>query len=182
MSAAAILEEAYRHGFDLWADNDNLVVEADPPIPDGLLEMLRAHKGQLLAVLPDRSNGWQPEDWHELFNERAGFAEYEAGLSRTEAERQAFDCCMAEWLNRHPAGSIPDRCAWCRAEDSAPGSVILPFGTQPARHIWLHASCWQPWFSARQALARAVLHRMGLPVLNAGRQSDFPTDFEKSGD
>jgi hypothetical protein len=37
----------------------------------------------------ENDNGWNEEDWRAAFNERAGILEYDGGLPRSEAERQA---------------------------------------------------------------------------------------------
>ena len=41
---------------------------------------------------------WDAADWHAYYNERAAIAEYEGGLSRSKAEKQAFACCVTRWL------------------------------------------------------------------------------------
>ena len=51
MSAAALLAEARRFGACLAANDGRLVVKARAPLPDALVADLRAHKGELLALL-----------------------------------------------------------------------------------------------------------------------------------
>ena len=63
-------------------------------------------------------DGWSAEDWRLFFEERAAIAEFDGGLSRTEAEAQALACCIVEWLNRNPTPSAPGRCVWCDQADS----------------------------------------------------------------
>src|SRR5215203_29452 len=60
-----------------------------------------------------------------------------------------------EWLNQHPCPSPAGRCAWCGAVETA-GAVIVPFGTEPGTHTWLHAECWPAWQQARRAQAQAL--------------------------
>jgi hypothetical protein len=63
---------------------------------------------------------------------------------------------IVRWLDDHPAPSPAGRCAWCsQAEGSQ--AVVLPFGTEPGTHTWLHAQCWRPWHEARRAAAISVL-------------------------
>ena len=77
------------------------------------------------------------------------------------AETMALECCVVEWLNQHPAASAPGRCAWCGNAES-PGAVVLPFGTEPGTHTWLHAECWSGWHRARKTDAIAALGAMGI--------------------
>ena len=83
---------------------------------------------------------WGAEDWRARFDERAGFLEHDCGLVRAEAEFQAFDCCLVEWLNQHPAPSQSGRCAWC-SKSETPSARVLPFGAGE-HHAWLHPECW----------------------------------------
>ena len=41
-------------------------------------------------------NDWSAEDWQVFFDERAGIAEFDGGLSRPEAEAQARASCVEE--------------------------------------------------------------------------------------
>ena len=52
----------------------------------------------------DRTD-WRPEDWRARFNERAGFLEHDGGWPRVEAEVQALEQCIVEWLNANPSFS-----------------------------------------------------------------------------
>ena len=88
---------------------------------------------------------------------------------------RAFTCCVAEWLNRNPVRSPPDRCLRC-GEAEQGHDPLLPFGTERTGHAWLHSQCWSAWHAARQAEAVAALEAMAIatPV-------GFPNDFEKNG-
>ena len=113
-----------------------------------------------LAVV--RSGGWTTEDWLAFFDERTGIAEFDGRLSLVEAEARAIDYCIAEWLTRHPVPSPPGRCAWCNGTELS-GAVVLPFGTEPGAHTWLHGECWPAWCNSRKAEAVAALAAMGVP-------------------
>ncbi len=57
---------------------------------------------------------WDAEDWRAYFDERAGIAGHDGGLSRVDAKQRAFECCVMEWLWRNPPpASGPERCAHC---------------------------------------------------------------------
>jgi hypothetical protein len=63
---------------------------------------------------------------------------------------------IVRWLDDHPAPSPAGRCAWCnQAERSY--AVVLPFGTEPGTHTWLHSECWHDWHKARHATAALAL-------------------------
>ena len=69
---------------------------------------------------------------------------------------------IVRWLDEHPAPSSPGQCAWCRQPDRS-DAVVLPFGTVPGTHTWLHARCWGAWHAARRATAAAaIIGRAGL--------------------
>jgi hypothetical protein len=51
---------------------------------------------------------------------------------------------LIHWLNEHPAPSRIGECVWCGKPESRDGTV-LPFGTEPGTHTWLHAECWLAW-------------------------------------
>ena len=63
---------------------------------------------------------------------------------------------IVRWLDEHPAPSSPGQCAWCRQPDRS-DAVVLPFGTVPGTHTWLHARCWGAWHAARRATAAAAI-------------------------
>ena len=71
-------------------------------------------------------------------------------------KHRTLEACIVEWLNQHPAPSMPQRCAWCGKPES-PGAVVLPFGTEPGTHAWLHDECWHAWYAGRKADAVAAL-------------------------
>ena len=111
---------------------------------------------------------WGAEDWQARFDERAGFLEHDDGLSRAEAEVQAFECCIVEWLNRNPSFSLARRCAWC-GKPETPSAVVVPFGTELGTHAWLHAGCWPAWHQRRRGDAVLALRGMGITM---GRDHD----------
>ena len=75
---------------------------------------------------------------------------------RKAAEAQAFECCVVEWLNRHPVCSPPGRCLGCGGNENT-YDQLLPYGAEPTGHAWLHSSCWEAWHANRKATAAAVL-------------------------
>ena len=98
-----------------------------------------------------------PQDWQEFYDERAAVLEHDHELPKPEAEARAWEWCIVEWLNQHPAPSEPDQCAWC----GKPGDVgvVVPFGIEAT---WLHHACWKPWHQERRQEAVSTLAEMGI--------------------
>jgi hypothetical protein len=130
-----------------------------PPV--GVMNLLSRHKADVIALLRSGSDGWSGEDWRALFEERAAIAEFDGGLPRASAEASAFACCVAEWLNRNPVRSPPGRCLGCGGNEQA-HDKLLPFGTEPTGHAWLHSRCWEAWHASRKVEAVAVLSTFGI--------------------
>jgi hypothetical protein len=78
MSAAEILADLARRGIRLEADPERLRYYPRSALTPDLLERLKANKAELLASI-------------ERFDERAAIMEFDAGLSRHEAERLAWN-------------------------------------------------------------------------------------------
>jgi hypothetical protein len=162
MSAAEALRAAHAAGVHIIVDGDDLMLEAAIPPPAAVLDDLSRHKADIVVMLRPGRDSWSVEDWRAFFDERAGIAEFEGGLSRAEAEAHAHSCCVAEWLNHHPMRSLPGHCYGCGEVEQA-GEPLLPFGTEDTGHTWLHSRCWPDWHSARKAQAAAALGAMGTP-------------------
>jgi hypothetical protein len=152
MSAIAALKAARAAGVHLRIEDNDLVLEASAAPPSAVLDLLSLNKVAIVTMLRSGVESWSTEDWRVFFGERAGIAEFDGGLPPTKAEALAFAACVTEWLNQHPVPSAPGRCAWCGRPES-PGAMVVPFGTEPGTHTWLHAECWPDWQRARSAEA-----------------------------
>jgi len=156
MSAIHALKAARDAGVRIDVDGDVLMLDADAAPPAAVLNLLSHHKAGVMALLRTGSDGWSGEDWWAYFDERTGTAECAGGLPRDQAEARAFACCVAEWLNRNPVRSPPGRCLGCgKAEHGQ--DPLLPFGTEPTDHAWLHSRCWPAWHASRKAEAVSAL-------------------------
>src|SRR5262249_43463942 len=109
-------------------------------------------------------------DWRARFDERAGFLEHDCGLLPVEAEVQAFEHCIVEWLNANPVQSLAGRCAWCGKVETRSIKVV-PFGAGE-HHAWLHAYCWPAWHQLRRAEATAALRTMGIALRGSFGEHD----------
>ena len=124
MSALEVLNRARAVGVDIGIDGDDLVLEAACQPPDEIIEALSSHKAEIAALLRPSSDGWKAEDWQAYYDKHAGIAEFDAGTSRRDAEARAFECCVVEWMNRHPEPSDPGHCAWCKRQDQS-GHIVV---------------------------------------------------------
>ena len=135
--------------------------------PAQTLQFGPAENGGPYTTMPEEvGRGQRPgslnkDDWQVFFAEQAAIAESDGGLSTTEAEASAYECCVIEWLNRHPETSSPGQCAWCGASEK-PERILVPFGTERSGHAWLHHECWELWYQRRRSRARQELRRMGV--------------------
>lgn len=167
MSAAEALRAARNAGIGLHVDGIDLVLEASAPPAAALLDLLTRHKADLVVLLQSGDDGLSAEDWRALYDERAGIAEFDGGLTRPEAEALAFECCVVEWLNRSFEHSPPGNCLACGGGDSAYHG-LLPHGFEPTGHVWLHSRCWPAWHAGRRADAATALKAMGIQDRSKG--------------
>jgi len=159
MKAAEALRTARVAGVEIAVDGEDLVLEATSPPPEPVLDALSRNKAGIVALLRPGDDGWSADDWQVYFDERAGIVEFDGGLPRPEAEAQAFACCVSEWMNRNPATSSPDRCLACGGDDST-HDPLLPYGTEPHGHAWVHSGCWPAWHESRKGEAIAALAKI----------------------
>jgi hypothetical protein len=166
MSAVMALRAARALGVELTVEGNDLLLEAASEPPAAAVESLVRHKAEIITLLRPNSDGWLAEEWRSFFEERAAIAEFDAGLPRTDAEAQAFECCIVEWLNRNPTPSGAGRCTWC-GQTETNSAVVVPYRTEPGTHAWLHTECWPAWQEFRRSQALEALTRIGI-----GRLSD----------
>jgi hypothetical protein len=160
MSATEALRAAHAAGVTVVFDGEGLLLEADAEPPQAVLDVLARNKPAILALLRSGQHGCTAEDWRARFDERAGFLQHDGGWSRLEAEVQAFEQCIIEWLNANPTFSLAGRCAWC-GKPETPSAMVLPFGAGE-HHAWLHADCWPAWRQSRRSEAVLALRGMGI--------------------
>ena len=103
MSAVETLKVAQAAGIWIDVDGADLVLAAATRPPPTLMRILARDKAEILRLLRPANDIWSPADWQALFEERAAIAEFDGGLSRTQAEAHALAHCAAEWLERQGA-------------------------------------------------------------------------------
>lgn len=93
MTVLELLENLKKRGVDLAPAGESLRYRAPAgALTPDLRQALAAHKAEVLAHLrgeavglPPHVGDW-PEEWLEVFIERAGIMEFDGGLPREEAE------------------------------------------------------------------------------------------------
>jgi hypothetical protein len=155
MNAIDALKVAHAADIKIALDGDDLALTAASEPPTPVLDALTRHKREIVALLRPDPDGWTA-DWQVYFDERSGIAEFDGGLTRADAETQAFQCCVVEWLNRNPVSSPPGRCLGCGGRENTTDR-LLPYGTEQTGHAWLHSRCWEAWHANRKAKAVAIL-------------------------
>jgi hypothetical protein len=183
MNAAEALRMANETGVQLSVEGNSLVLDAKKRPPDEILNALRRHKAEILALLAASDDAWSTEDWKAIFDERASIAEFDGRLPRAQAEAQAFECCVLEWLKRHPAGpSSPGRCVCCGQGRQSEKSVV-PFEINTRERTWLYSLCCEVWHRDRRMKAEEALSALGLKTIaedSGKRPANFPNYFAKN--
>ena len=181
MSAIEVLRLARGSGIHIGLKGSDLILDADRKPALRVLEAIRRHKAGIVALLTAPEGDWTVEDWRVFYDERAGIAEFDGARTRADAEAVAFECCIVEWLDRHPEHSDPGRCAWCEKPDRDGHAVVL-FGTESHAHTWLHPECWNDWRQDRRERAQRALVAIGLDTPpKCAKRAKFPDDFGKYG-
>ena len=179
-TALELLSNLSLRGGCAWALGDCLRVRAPKgAVPPDLLENLRRHKMEVLAVLrplnaqvethphnpsgASESHDWDATDWRAFYEERAAIVEYEGGLERVEAERLAFEWTLVHWLYSHPpTSSSPDVCVGCGKALIIVGKDGMPLLTGRGGHVWIHHKCFQRYMEIRRGEALKALAEGGL--------------------
>ena len=176
MSPAEMIERAAEDGVLIaLSPSGSISAKGVRPAIDRWLPAIRQNKAAIIGLLQPGQDGWSAEDWRAFFNERAGIAEFDGGLSRAEAEARAFGHCLAEWLNRNSQHSPAGRCFGCGGYEAS-HDRLLPVGIGSAGQVWLHSGCSAAWYAGRKAEAVAALATMGIRA-----PANFPNDFGTNG-
>jgi hypothetical protein len=102
-NAVKALSAARTVGLTITGEGDSLLLEAAAPPSNAVLGLLSSNKAAILALLRSRE-GWSVDDWLFFFDERAAIAEFDGGLTRSEAEALALSCLVKE-VTRSSASS-----------------------------------------------------------------------------
>lgn len=157
MMAAHAMRIAEAARIVITIEGDNLVLAAPAKPPASVIDLLARNKSAILNFLRRTNGGLSRSDWQELFDERAGIAEFEGGLLREQAEVQAFSCCVDEWLDRNPVRSPTGCCVYCGQSLSRLGEYIWANSARDPSEVWLHHECSVVWHRDRKQKAVEAL-------------------------
>ena len=169
MSAAKLLEDVRASGIEVTVDGEFLLLKAaNEPSPE-VLKTLREHKSALLHLLQSEKSGWSANEWRDYFEERAAISEFDHGFPRINAEKNAFDLCVQEWLRQHTTTSAQGVCNQCLQPKGLMQLCITGGDVHTPAHVWLHPNCAGQWHEARRDSAIASLKAIGLRATTAAR-------------
>jgi len=162
MNVTKLLNDIRASGIEVTADGEFLSLRAaNEPSPE-ILQSLREYKTALLHLLRSEKSGWSADEWGDYFAERAAISEFDHGLSRTNAETNAFDLCVQEWLRQHPISSATGICDQCHQPTGLTQPYFKVCGIHNPANGWLHQQCAVQWHQARRDLAAAALNTLGV--------------------
>jgi hypothetical protein len=144
------------------------------PTPE-LVAAIRTLKLAVIAYLLRPAGAtWSAEEWQAFFDERAGIREHDGHHSRTQAEQDALEDCLAQWLALHPPapGEASAGCFAC-GKKGAGDPNLVPHLTHGG-HFWLHQRCWEAYWANRRSVALADLRSAwpSMPPYPAGGLND----------
>jgi hypothetical protein len=159
-SVEDLLNDLAGIGATIEPAGNRLVLRAGPTtIPATLVGQIRKAKHELMATLVAREERGvvQTDDVRPCERETTNSRQIEEQTLR----QRTFEDFVIQWLNHHPSPSAPGHCAWCGSPES-PSARVVPFGTEPWTHTWLHPECWPDWHCARKIEATTALAAMGI--------------------
>lgn len=159
MSVAELLQEARAAGVRIVRHGDAWKMEAAAAPPIKLRDALVANRPAIAAYLDAYPTPWDAADWHTYYEDRLRRS-LDDGFDRQAAETHAYLCCESEWLNRHPVSSPEGLCDQCGRMER-PGGRLMRYGGD-ASAVWLHPTCWEPWYRRRRQEAKAGLEVAGI--------------------
>ena len=89
MNVASIIYEIQSAGGRIEVNHGKLRLTAPKPLSDDLVDLIKAHKPELLVTLCKDEESDHEESIHEHLEERAAIMEYDGGLTRDQAETEA---------------------------------------------------------------------------------------------
>ena len=107
-----------------------------------------------MSVEPER--GYEPAYFLDQVSEYMA-----RGMSPKRARAEAYRRFRNAWLNQNSPPRMPSStCVHCRV-GARLGDLMLPAGVDTAV-VWVHHSCREAWWLARQAQAAAALASVGI--------------------
>ena len=128
MSAMEAIRLARESGIRLGVSGQNLTLDAARKPPAQVVDSIRRHKADIVALLTPRAvGGWDATDYRAFYNERAGIAEHDGGLCQEHAERRACEETVCQWLALNPpaVSDLANRIAVASHAVTKAGGIVL---------------------------------------------------------
>jgi hypothetical protein len=158
MTGAEAIALARRRGVTLGVFLGKLRVYSEGEPDESLVRLLRDNKqavvDEILAAETESNR------WRRVLAEKIETVMTIRGLPRPDAEREAFDIVLVEFLNATRPDTDPNLCARCGGPETS-DATLLPIGWGD-RHVWLHPGCLDPWRAQRGLKAEDDLARLGV--------------------
>ena len=90
MNTDRIVTKVHAAGGYIEACDGKLILTAPKPLSDDLVAQIKAHKSELLFTLRQNEGSDHAEAIREFLEERAAIQEYDGGLTRQQAETEAW--------------------------------------------------------------------------------------------
>jgi hypothetical protein len=158
MTGAEIIALAKKRGVAVEVFFGKLRVRAESEPDESLVRLLRDNRQAIIDAFLEAET--DADRWRRLLSEKIETIVKVRGLQRPDAEAEAFQHIVTEYLNETHPTTDPRVCAHCRGPD-LPLTPILPFGVGD-RHAWLHQRCRDRWAEARRTAAVERLAAMGI--------------------
>jgi hypothetical protein len=137
VTGAEAIALAKRGGVTLGVFLGKLRVYSEGRPDESLVGLLRNNKQAVMdAILAAET---EYDRWRRALAEKVETITQLRGLTRPDAEREAFQHIVVEYLNETHPNTDPARCAYCGGPETS-AATLLPFGVGE-RHVWLHSGC-----------------------------------------
>lgn len=154
MNAYETLRAAQAAQINVSLEHDQLSLKGRGQLPKGLLELIKANKFGIMAILRPDDVVWSRADWTAYFRERA--AKTEGEHTRTDAEFIALMDTIDRWLAVHlPQVSNPPLCSHCGKNVAASEKCFVK-GASGQTGV-LHAECASIWRTLRLIKAHTAV-------------------------
>jgi hypothetical protein len=165
VTGAEILALARRRGVAVEVFFDKLRAHAESKPDESLIRLLYDNKQAVMdAILAAET---ESDRWRRILAENTETIMTIRGHTLHDAEFEAFEHVVIDYLNQAHPNTDPRVCAHCGGPD-LPLTPTLPFGVGD-RHAWLHQRCRDPWAEVRRKAAVEALARLGITEPSAPR-------------
>lgn len=163
MSAAQALKAARDAGIRIGVDGDALTLDADAAPDAAVLDLLSRHKAGVIALLRTGNDGWSGKTGGRCSTNGRQSPSLMAGCRARQPRPAPSPAASPNGSTAIRCAQPPARCLGCGVSDHA-HNALLPFGTEPTGHAWLHSRCWDAWHASRTTEAVAALSTLGISM------------------